>query len=70
GAAMPWPEGPTGIATMVLWSVFTILMVWLILHPTWAGSTVLSLHRRLVLLMAAGESAIRRRWTAGRPGAR
>ncbi|MGO4584196.1 ComEC/Rec2 family competence protein [Arthrobacter sp. 2RAF6] len=70
GAAMPWPEGPTGIATMVLWSVVTILMVWLILHPTWAGSAVLSLHRRLVLLMAAGESAIRRRWTAGRPGAR
>ncbi|MGM7778618.1 ComEC/Rec2 family competence protein [Arthrobacter sp. KNU-44] len=60
GAALPWPEGPTGIATMVLLSVVTILMVWLVLHPTWAGSAVLSLHRRLVFLIAAGESALRR----------
>ena len=61
GAALPWPEGPTGIATMILWSVVTILMVWLVLHPTWVGSAVLSLHRRLVFLIAAGESA-NRRW--------
>jgi competence protein ComEC len=68
GAALPWPEGPTGIATMILWSVVTILLVWLSVHPTWAGSGVRSLHRRLVFLMAAGESAVRRRWTDGRPG--
>lgn len=65
GAALPWPEGPTGIATMVVWSVVTVLMLWLVLHPTWVGSAVLSLHRRLVFLIAAGESAVRRRWTKG-----
>jgi competence protein ComEC len=69
GAALPWPEGPTGIATMALWSVVAILLVWLALHPTWAGSAVLSLHRRLVFVIAAGESAVRRR-TESRPGAR
>ncbi|MDQ0028307.1 ComEC/Rec2 family competence protein [Arthrobacter bambusae] len=63
GAALPWPEGPPGIATMILWSVVSILMVWLVLHPTWVGSAVVSLHRRLVLLIAAGESAFRGRWT-------
>lgn len=68
GAALPWPEGLTGIATMILWSVVTILFVWLVLHPTWAGSAVLSLHRRLMLLIAAGESAVRRRWTGGHSG--
>lgn len=60
GAALPWPEGLPGIVTMILWSVVTILMVWLVLHPTWVGSAVLSLHRRLVFLIAAGESAVRR----------
>ncbi|UKA56952.1 ComEC/Rec2 family competence protein [Arthrobacter sp. FW306-2-2C-D06B] len=70
GAALPWPEGPTGIVTMIIWSVVTILMVWLVLHPTWVGTAVLSLHRRLVFLIAAGESAIRRRWTEGHSGGR
>lgn len=60
GAALPWPDGLAGIVTMILWSVVTILMVWLVLHPTWVGSAALSLHRRLVLLIAAGESAVRR----------
>ncbi|MFF2296249.1 ComEC/Rec2 family competence protein [Arthrobacter sp. NPDC058127] len=70
GAALPWPEGPTGIATMLLWSVVTILIVWLVLHPTLAGSAVLSLHRRLVLLMAAGESVVRRRRAKAHSGSR
>lgn len=62
GAALPWPEGPTGIVTMLMCSVVTILMVWLVLHPTRVVSAVLWLHRRLVFLIAAGESATRRRW--------
>ncbi|WP_442545843.1 ComEC/Rec2 family competence protein [Arthrobacter sp. KN11-1C] len=69
GSALPWPEGPTGIATMALWSVATVLLVWLSMHPMWVGSAVLSLHRRLVFLIAAGESAVRR-WIESRPGAR
>ncbi len=68
GAALPWPEGATGIATMILWSVVTILLLWLLLHPVWAGPAVLSLHRRLVFLIAAAESAARRRWTDGHSG--
>lgn len=63
GASLPWPEGPAGIATMSLWSVGTVLLVWLVLHPTRVVSAVLWLHGRLVLLIAAGESSLRRRWT-------
>ncbi|MCX2746706.1 ComEC/Rec2 family competence protein [Arthrobacter sp. MI7-26] len=68
GAALPWPEGLTGIATMLLWSVVTILLVWLVLHPAWTGHTVLALHRRLLLLMKAAEPTVRRRrakWHSG-----
>jgi competence protein ComEC len=68
GAALPWPEGLTGISTMLLWSVVTILLVWLVLHPAWAGDAVLALHRRLVLLIAAAESTVRRRWAKGHSG--
>ncbi|MHC6220951.1 ComEC/Rec2 family competence protein [Arthrobacter sp. MMS24-S77] len=68
GAALPWPEGPMGITTMLLWSVVTILLVWLVLHPAWASNAVLALHRWLVFLMATGESAVRRRWAKGHSG--
>lgn len=68
GAALPWPEGLPGIATMLLWSVVTFLLVWLVLHPGWAGQTVLALHRRLVLLIAATESAVARRCAKGDSG--
>jgi competence protein ComEC len=71
GAALPWPEGLLGIATMLLWSVVTVLLVWLILHPAWSGHTVLALHRRLGLVIAVAESTVRRRWTDdGRSGVR
>lgn len=71
GAALPWPEGPPGIATMILWSVVSILMVWLVLHPRWVGSAVLSFHRSLVPVIAAVESALHARWTdAGPPRSR
>ncbi|WAH97036.1 ComEC/Rec2 family competence protein [Arthrobacter sp. MMS18-M83] len=69
GAALPWPEGLAGIATMLLWSVVTILLVWLVLHPAWTGHTVLALHRRLLLLMKAAESTVRRRWAKRHSGA-
>lgn len=68
GAALPWPEGLTGIATMLLWSVVTILLVWLVLHPAWTGHIVLALHRRLLLLMKAAESTVRRRWAKWHSG--
>ncbi|MFH5877538.1 ComEC/Rec2 family competence protein [Arthrobacter sp. NA-172] len=63
GSALPWPEGPMGVATMLLWSVVTILLVWLVFHPTWAGCAGLALHRRLVLFIGTAESAVHRRWT-------
>lgn len=68
GAALPWPEGLTGIGTMLLWSVVTILLVWLVLHPAWTGHTVLALHRRLLLFIKAAESVVGRRWVKKHSG--
>lgn len=68
GAALPWPEGFPGIATMLLWSCVTVLMVWLVLHPAWVGRAVLALHRQLELLIAAAESAVCRRWIKDHSG--
>ncbi|WP_311380531.1 ComEC/Rec2 family competence protein [Arthrobacter sp. ISL-69] len=51
GAALPWPEGPFGAATMVVLSACTILAMWLILHPRAVWALVLAAHRRTVDLL-------------------
>ncbi|KQR68438.1 competence protein ComEC [Arthrobacter sp. Leaf337] len=51
GAALPWPEGPFGAATMVSFSACTVLLLWLILHPRAVGTLVLAAHRRTIDLL-------------------
>lgn len=44
GAAPPWPEGPFGLLTMVLFSVLTALAVWAAAHPARTIRLVLAAH--------------------------
>lgn len=46
GAALPWPGGAFGAATMALLSVLTLAAVWLAAHPAAARERVLTLHDR------------------------
>ncbi|BAS09101.1 comE operon protein 3 [Arthrobacter sp. Hiyo4] len=46
GAALPWPEGPFGLLTMVLLSLLTCAGVWLAVRPRQAFRGVLVLHAR------------------------
>jgi competence protein ComEC len=46
GAALPWPEGPFGAATMVLLSMLTFAGVWLAVRPRQVFRWVLALHAR------------------------
>jgi competence protein ComEC len=48
GAALPWPEGPFGAATMVLLSACTLLLLWLVLHPRAVSGLVLAGHRKTI----------------------
>jgi competence protein ComEC len=51
GAAPPWPEGPFGLLTMVLFSVLTALAVWTAAHPAGAMRLVLAAHHRTTCLL-------------------
>ncbi|MBP1136094.1 competence protein ComEC [Arthrobacter sp. PvP023] len=51
GAALPWPEGPFGAATMAALSGCTLLVLWLVLHPRALWELVLATHRRTVDLL-------------------
>ncbi len=44
GAAPPWPEGPFGLLTMMLFSVLTALAVWAAAHPAGTIRLVLAAH--------------------------
>ncbi|MFF1383246.1 ComEC/Rec2 family competence protein [Arthrobacter sp. NPDC058288] len=46
GAALPWPEGPFGAATMLAFSASTLLLLWLVLHPRAVWTLVLAAHRK------------------------
>ncbi|MCO4250085.1 ComEC/Rec2 family competence protein [Pseudarthrobacter raffinosi] len=46
GAALPWPEGPFGLLTMVLLSLLTFAGVWLTIRPRQVLPWVLALHAR------------------------
>ena len=59
GAAPPWPEGPFGLLTMVLFSVLTALAVWAAAHP---GATI-----RLVLAAHHRTACVIERILEGRP---
>ena len=44
GAAPPWPEGVFGLLTMLLFSVLTMLVVWMAVHPGRSIKLVLAAH--------------------------
>lgn len=46
GAAPPWPEGPFGLLTMMLFSVLTAVAIWVAAHPAGTIRGVLAAHRR------------------------
>lgn len=44
GAAPPWPEGLFGLLTMLLFSVLTLLALWIAVHPSHTIKLVLAVH--------------------------
>lgn len=60
GAALPWSEGPGGMAAMVLLSAVTVLLLWMMLHPAAVQRAVLAFHGFLGRLIAALEETVRR----------
>ncbi|MCX6499778.1 MAG: ComEC/Rec2 family competence protein [Arthrobacter sp.] len=51
GAALPWPEGAYGSATMAALSVLSLAGVWLVTHPAHAGPLLLKVQGRIVLFL-------------------
>ncbi|WP_432443778.1 ComEC/Rec2 family competence protein [Paenarthrobacter nitroguajacolicus] len=51
GAALPWAEGPAGIAAMVVCSAVTLLAVWMSLQPEPLLARVMLLHGRVVSIL-------------------
>lgn len=52
GAALPWPEGGVGAATMALLSLLTFGAAWLLCHPVRAWLLMLAMHGRTVRILA------------------
>lgn len=70
GAALPWPEGVFGAATMGIFSAAVLAAAWLALHPAAAARGVLAAHARVVAVLdgpshAAARSAVRRAVSRG-----
>ena len=70
GAALPWPEGVFGAATMGVFSATVLAAVWLALHPAAVFRGVLAAHARVVAVLdarshAAARSARRRAVSRG-----
>ncbi|QHK19212.1 ComEC/Rec2 family competence protein [Pseudarthrobacter psychrotolerans] len=59
GAALPWPEGPFGLLTMVLLSILTFAGVWLTVRPRQVFRGVLALHARTVSVLDLAERHLR-----------
>ncbi|WP_457974702.1 ComEC/Rec2 family competence protein [Arthrobacter sp. D1-17] len=55
GAAPPWPEGPFGLLTMVLFSALNILVVWLAVRPRRTLQAVFRAHRALTAALERSE---------------
>ncbi len=65
GAALPWPEGAFGAATMATFSATVLAAAWLALHPAAVVRAVLAAHARVVGVLegrsrAAARPATRR----------
>lgn len=66
GAALPWPEGPFGMLTMVLFSALNVLVVWLAARPLWTLQAVYGAHRALAsALERSGRRKFRRPCASG-----
>ncbi|MDQ0865466.1 ComEC/Rec2 family competence protein [Arthrobacter globiformis] len=66
GAAPPWPEGVFGLLTMVLFSIVTLLAVWMAAHPAGTIKLVLAAHAGIVrLLDRLPEATLRRGGPSG-----
>ncbi|MGG5171326.1 ComEC/Rec2 family competence protein [Pseudarthrobacter sp. J1738] len=48
GAALPWPEGGFGLATMAALSALWYLALWCAFHPVQCGKAVELVHRKIV----------------------
>ena len=67
GAALPWPEGPFGLLTMVLLSMLTLAAVWAVVRPYRLLRLVLALHAATVSLLDSVERRARAaRWWSAR----
>ncbi len=64
GSTLPWPEGVTGLLTMVVLSALTLAAVWAAARPRSVIALVLRCHRQVVRLLWLLE---RRPSAAGRP---
>jgi len=51
GASPPWPEGVFGLLTMLLFSVLTLLVVWMAVRPARSIRLVLAAHARTVRVL-------------------
>ena len=60
GAALPWPEGAFGVATMAAFSATVLAAAWLVLHPAAVGRAVLEAHARMVGVLEGGSRAAAR----------
>jgi competence protein ComEC len=70
GAALPWPEGAFGAATMGLFSATVLAAAWLALHPAAVVRGVLAAHSRVVAVLdgrsqVAARSAARQTFSRG-----
>ncbi|RKR30064.1 ComEC/Rec2 family competence protein [Arthrobacter oryzae] len=57
GAALPWPEGPFGVATMGAFSGTVLAALWLALHPAVVARWALAAHARTVAVLDFGSHA-------------
>lgn len=58
GAALPWPEGPAGMLTMILLSALTYSTVGVVMRPAAAAELVLRAHHRTERLLETLEHAL------------
>jgi len=75
GAALPWPEGPFGLLTMVPLSMLTFAGAWLAVRPRQVFRWVLTLHARTEQMLGVverhlGGTPVRRRPDRRRPDRR
>jgi competence protein ComEC len=67
GAAPPWPEGVFGLLTMLLFSIVTLLAIWMAAHPARTVKIVLAAHAATArLLDRLPEAKFRRGSPSGR----